>query len=48
LRYGAPGEWGTLLGLDHIPEVRTVRKKLAVLCDQQQASSWSAELCAEG
>jgi predicted nucleic acid-binding Zn-ribbon protein len=47
LRYRAPGEWGKLLGLDRIPEVRTVRKKLALLCDQQQASSWSAELCAQ-
>ena len=47
LRYCAPGEWGKLLGLDRIPEVRTVRKKLALLSDQQQASSWSAELCAQ-
>ena len=29
LRYQAPGEWGKLLGLDRIPEVRTLpqRKK---------------------
>jgi predicted nucleic acid-binding Zn-ribbon protein len=47
LRYCAPGEWGKLLGLDRIPEVRTVRQKLALLCDQQQASFWSAELCAQ-
>ncbi len=47
LRYCAPGEWGKLLGLDRIPEVRTVRKKLALLADQQQATSWSAELCAQ-
>ena len=46
LRYCAPGEWGKLLGLDRIPEVRTVRKKLALLADQQQATCWSAELCA--
>ena len=46
LRYWAPGEWGKLLGLDRIPEVRTLRKKLALLCDQHQASAWSAELCA--
>jgi len=25
LRYVAPGEWGNLLGLDPIPEVRTLR-----------------------
>jgi prepilin-type processing-associated H-X9-DG protein len=47
LRYCAPGEWGKLLGLDRIPEVRTVRKKIALLAAQQQASAWSAELCAQ-
>ena len=47
LRYCAPGEWGKLLGLDRIPEVRTVRNKLALLSEQEQASAWSAELCAQ-
>jgi len=47
LRYCAPGEWGKLLGLDRIPEVRTVRKKIALLSDQHQANAWSAELCAQ-
>jgi len=47
LRYCAPGEWGKLLGLDRIPEVRTLRNKIALLSEQQQASSWSAELCAQ-
>src|SRR2546422_3722864 len=28
LRYRTPGEWGNLLGLDRIPEVRTLRAKL--------------------
>jgi hypothetical protein len=28
LRYQAPGEWGKLLGLDRVPEVRTLRAKL--------------------
>ena len=46
LRYWAPGEWGKLLGLDRIPEVRTVRNKLALLSDQE-VSAWSAELCAQ-
>jgi hypothetical protein len=27
LRYEAPGEWGKLLGLDRIPEAKTLRKK---------------------
>ncbi len=47
LRYCAPGEWGKLLGLDRIPEARTLRKKLALLAGQNQAAGWSAELCAE-
>jgi predicted nucleic acid-binding Zn-ribbon protein len=47
LRYRAPGEWGKLLGLDRIPEVRTLRQKIALLGAQQQASAWSAELCAQ-
>ena len=47
LRYHAPGEWGKLLGLDRIPEVRTLRNKIAVLCEREQAGAWSAELCAQ-
>ncbi len=47
LRYCAPGEWGKLPGLDRIPEVRTVRRKPALLSAQQQAERWSAELCGQ-
>jgi prepilin-type processing-associated H-X9-DG protein len=47
LRYYAPGEWGKLLGLDRAPEVRTLRTKLKTLADQEQAFSWSSELCQE-
>jgi hypothetical protein len=47
LRYYAPGEWGKLLGLDRAPEVRTLRLKLKHLADQEQAFSWSAQLCQE-
>lgn len=47
LRYGVPGEWGKLLGLDRVPEVRTVREKLAHLSQQGTAIAWSAELCQE-
>ena len=32
LRYEPPGEWGKLLGLDRIPEVRTLREKIELLC----------------
>ncbi|SBT09073.1 hypothetical protein ACCAA_670013 [Candidatus Accumulibacter aalborgensis] len=31
LRSCAPGEWGKLLGLDRIPEVRTLREKIVLL-----------------
>ncbi len=47
LRYCAPGEWGKLLGLDRIPEVRTLRAKLKHLAEQGQAFEWSAALCKE-
>jgi hypothetical protein len=45
LRYQAPGEWGKLLGLDRIPEVRTLREKVELLCrDLGQAKEWNAQL----
>ena len=45
LRYEAPGEWGKLLGLDRIPEVKTMRRKIATLCQQPEPSSqWSSQL----
>lgn len=47
LRYYPPGEWGKLVGLDRIPEVRTLREKIHQLCEEGQQSEWSAELCAE-
>lgn len=47
LRYCPPGEWGKLLGLDRVPEVRTLRKKLAALSEQGQQASWGAKLCEE-
>jgi len=45
LRYCAPGEWGKLLGLDRIPEVKTLRNKLKILSEQGRTSEWSAQLC---
>ncbi|MCG8423426.1 MAG: hypothetical protein MJE77_36465 [Proteobacteria bacterium] len=45
LRYCPPGEWGKLLGLDRIPEVRTLRAKLKLLSNAEQPTKWSAELC---
>jgi hypothetical protein len=48
LRYSAPGEWGNLLGLDRIPEVRCLRKKLGLLCRSEgRAAEWNAELAEE-
>ena len=48
LRYQTPGEWGKLLGLDRIPEVRTLREKLKLLChDLGQAMRWNAALAKE-
>lgn len=48
LRYQAPGEWGKLLGLDRVPEVRTLRAKLKLLCqDLGRAILWNAELAKE-
>jgi hypothetical protein len=48
LRYQAPGEWGKLLGLDRIPEVRTLRGKLSALCSRSgQAEIWSSTLAKE-
>jgi hypothetical protein len=45
LRYVAPGEWGHLLGLDRIPEVRTLREKLEILCRQAgRAIQWNTLL----
>jgi hypothetical protein len=48
LRYVAPGEWGNLLGLDRIPEVRTLRQKLEILCRQAgRAMLWNTALARE-
>ena len=45
LRYCAPGEWGKLLGLDRIPEARTLRIKVKTLSEDNQAKDWSAQMC---
>jgi len=45
LRYKSSGEFGELLGLDRIPEVRTLREKLKLLCQKAgQAALWNAAL----
>jgi hypothetical protein len=45
LRYKAPGEWGKLLGLDRIPEVRTLRAKIQLLAQDDHPAQWNAALC---
>jgi len=48
LRYQAPGEWGKLLGLDRLPEVKTLRGKLAELSeDGARIHQWSSVLARE-
>ena len=48
LRYAAAGEWGNLLGLDRVPEVRTLREKVKLLCREQgRAARWNAALAKE-
>jgi len=47
-RYQSPGEWGKILGLDCIPEVRTLREKFAHLCESPaQAAQWQSGLATE-
>ena len=47
-RYEAPGEWGKLLGLDRLPEVRTLREKIGILCGQEgRATQWQSRLAQE-
>ncbi|MCP4054783.1 MAG: hypothetical protein GY739_17415 [Mesoflavibacter sp.] len=47
IRYCPPGEWGKLLGLDRIPEVSVLRKKVKQLSNDDQPTLWSAELCSD-
>jgi len=48
LRYAAAGEWGDLLGLDRVPEVRTLREKLKLLCTTPgRAAIWNTVLAKE-
>jgi len=47
-RYEAPGEWGKLLGLDRLPEVRTLREKIGILCAPEgRAAQWQSRLAKE-
>lgn len=47
LRFEPPGEWGHVLGLDRIPEVHTLRAKLAEMAAGGQVGVWSVGLSQE-
>jgi len=44
LRYTSPGEWGKILGLDRIPEAKTIREKIEILSREDKPYLWAAEL----
>jgi len=44
LQYQAPGELGKLMGLDRIPEVRCLRRKLSQLSRNEAPEQWAAVL----
>lgn len=45
LRYEPPGEWGKLLGMDRIPEVKTLRNKIDLLCaNPKEVHQWTGTL----
>jgi hypothetical protein len=44
LRGKAPGEFGKLMGLDRIPEVRCLRNKMDQLSRDESAERWAVEL----
>lgn len=44
LQYEAPGELGKLMGLDRIPEVRCLRKKVAQLAKDDAPETWAGLL----
>ena len=44
LRHIPPGELGKVVGLDRVPEVRTLREKIAVMADCGTPEQWMREL----
>lgn len=47
LQYETPGELGKLMGLDRIPEVRCLRKKLSQLSQNEAPQRWAGVLSKE-
>ncbi|MDD2479044.1 MAG: hypothetical protein PHS31_04055 [Victivallaceae bacterium] len=44
LRFESPGELGKLIGLDRVPEAKTLRKKIKLICESADAREWMLEL----
>jgi len=44
LRHIPPGEFGKVIGLDRVPEVRTVREKIVVMANTGDPGAWMNEL----
>lgn len=44
LQYESPGEWGKLMGLDRVPEVRCLRRKLSQLSVDDAPEKWAGLL----
>ena len=44
LRHLPPGEFGKVVGLDRVPEVRTLREKIAVMATTGDPAAWMKEL----
>lgn len=44
IRGQAPGEFGKMIGLDRIPEVRCLRHKMDELCAGEKAELWAAHI----
>jgi hypothetical protein len=44
LRHIPPGEFGKVIGLDRVPEVRTLRQKVAVMAATGDPGTWMQEL----
>jgi len=42
-----PGEWGKILGLDRIPEAKTLREKIGILAQDNKHKEWAADLSQE-
>ena len=48
LRYHAPGEWGSILGLDRCPEAKTLRRKIRQIAQSEELMrGWQSALAHE-